>query len=175
GGGGGGEGGVWGGGGGGGGGWRLWMESRTPAPTGARGRASPESTIQAASRPAPPRSKASNTMSTKSRNSPLPARRRITADSIAAVSSLIICRISSDCSPAAEPKWWMRLVWLIPRSVATDCSVIAPGPSASSRRRADASASVRASSGVRRTRRPWVFFATCFALGTIDTTLNKDL
>ena len=47
------------------------------------------------------------------------------------------------------------------------------GPSASNRRRADASARVRASSGVRRTRRALLFFATGFAFATIDTTLSK--
>ena len=44
--------------------------------------ASPDKTIHAASRPAPPRSNASKTISTKLRISPLPARSRMTADSI---------------------------------------------------------------------------------------------
>ena len=35
---------------------------------------------------------------------------------------------SAACSPAAEPKWWSRLAWVLPISAATAFSVTACGP-----------------------------------------------
>ena len=116
--------------------------------------------------PAPPRSNASNTMSTKSRSSPLPARRRITADSIADVSSLP-SGASARTAAGRGTEVMNEIGGLIPRSVATDCSVIASAV-ASNRRRATRAPGCALppctshATGI-------VFFATGFAFATIDT------
>ena len=74
----------------------------------------PDRIIQAASAPAPSRSKASNVPSTTSRTSVSPARARSTASAMLPVTRSAIDRASSACSPAAEPKWWSRLAWVRP-------------------------------------------------------------
>ena len=46
------------------------------------------------------------------------ARRARTASAMPAVTRSPISRASSACSPAAEPKWWSRLAWVLPISAA---------------------------------------------------------
>src|SRR5690606_20709199 len=77
---------------------------------------------------------------------------RMIAASRASLRSAVIEAINADCSPAADPKWWIRLAWVTPISPATDVKVTAFGPRASNRSRAEARASRRASSGERRRR-----------------------
>ena len=51
-----------------------------------------------------------------------------TASSMPAQTRSLIIPASAACSPAAEPKWWSRLAWVLPISAATAFSVTACGP-----------------------------------------------